>query len=78
MTICRYTAKVIQPSRGAAEAQLRSLKKIKPAYNGHVFPCIHCQGFHIGRKRQDAHKNKYSARWDGSSTDKTHNVIEIE
>lgn len=78
MKICRETTKVSQPSRGAAVAQLRSIKKVEPEYKGDVYPCPYCAGWHVGRPRKNSHKNKYSPRWSSPSTDNRHNVIEIE
>ncbi len=59
MKFCRQTGKMSHASRGKAEAALRGLNKIKPAYKGNIYPCIHCRGFHVGRARQGAHRNKY-------------------
>jgi hypothetical protein len=47
---------VIHLSRGKAEAHLRSLKD---GYTGRVYPCEHCGGWHVGREKKNAHKDKY-------------------
>lgn len=55
----RRCVKVSHPSRGAAEAHLRSLTKLDTSYDGKVYPCIYCHGWHIGRAKKLLHKNKY-------------------
>lgn len=50
----------VSHSRGMAEAQLRSIHRMNPDYNGHVYPCVQCQGWHVGRAKKFAHKNKYA------------------
>ena len=49
----------VSHSRGMAEAQLRSIHRMNPDYNGHVYPCERCAGWHVGRAKKFAHKNKY-------------------
>jgi hypothetical protein len=47
------------PSKGAAEAHLRSLLRVEPEYRGHVYPCIECREWHVGRLKKNAHVNKF-------------------
>jgi hypothetical protein len=54
--LCPQSKKVIHLSRGKAEAHLRSLKD---GYTGRVYPCEHCGGWHVGREKKNAHKDKY-------------------
>lgn len=54
------TGKHINASSGAAEAQLRSILKREPEYSGHVYPCSCCRGWHVGRLKRNAHRNKYA------------------
>ena len=56
--ICEESGKQIQ-TKGKADAQLRSLKKLND-YEGEVYPCEYCKGYHVGRKKKWAHKNKYA------------------
>jgi hypothetical protein len=55
------TRKHRHPSRGKAEAQLRSVIKVRPEYaaQGRVYPCGQCAGWHVGRQRVRAHQSKY-------------------
>jgi len=62
MTVCPQGGKRIHYSEGMARAQLRSLQKRKPEYNGRVYPCVACRGFHVGRLKEKAHRNKYAKR----------------
>jgi hypothetical protein len=39
-------------SRGAAEAQLRSLKKFRPEITYDVYMCPFCNKWHVGRPTQ--------------------------
>lgn len=56
---CVETGKISHPSRGKAEAALRAIKKQKEEYQGHVYPCIYCQGFHFGRNQVGIHQSKF-------------------
>ena len=56
--LCAETGKVIKTSEGAAAAQLRSLQEYN-GYPGCVYPCIYCKGWHVGRAKKNAKKNKY-------------------
>lgn len=47
------TGKRTHPSRGAAEAALRSVVKRDDTYRGHVYPCGLCVGWHFGRWTRD-------------------------
>jgi hypothetical protein len=58
MIVCKQTHKTAHPSRGAAEAALRALKKTRE-YFGKPYPCPYCQRWHIGREKLGSHKNKY-------------------
>jgi len=58
--ICAATKKRIHPNQGMAEASLRSLWKRRD-YEGHVYPCTSCQGWHIGRLKKGAHVNRYKS-----------------
>lgn len=49
-------------SIGAAEAHLRSLKAKRKAYDGDVYACDKCHGWHVGRERAAAHRDKYARR----------------
>lgn len=46
-------------SKGEAEAHLRGLVKREAGYAGRVYLCPHCNFWHVGRAKKDAHKNKY-------------------
>jgi len=59
MDLCRITGKVRHPSRGKAQAALRSLKK-RIEYSGHTYPCIYCRGYHVGQLRKRAHRSRYA------------------
>jgi hypothetical protein len=41
------------PSKGAAEAQMRSLRRrdgyVRDAERLNVYHCVYCQGWHVGR-----------------------------
>lgn len=51
-------------SQGQATAHLRGLRDRRLAigltYDGHVYPCLECAGWHIGRAKKGAHRNKYA------------------
>ena len=53
------SGKVSHPSRGKAEAALRSLVTAREGYAGRVYLCIFCEGWHVGRLKKNAHVNKY-------------------
>lgn len=53
------TGKQRHASQGAAAAHLRGLRR-KNAYVGRVYPCLQCAGWHVGREKQRAHKNKFA------------------
>jgi hypothetical protein len=55
---CKSSGKVRHESRGAAEAQLRAIQKLKE-YEGHTYPCTECLGWHVGRFKNRSHRNKY-------------------
>ncbi len=61
MLKCRRTGKHCH-SEGKAQAQLRSILKIRPDYEGRVYCCIFCRHYHVGREKQGAHKNKYAKK----------------
>lgn len=65
MILCHQTGKHSHKSSGAAEAQLRGLVQRK-GYDGHVYPCIYCQGWHVGRRKKNTHRNKYLTSDDGA------------
>ena len=52
--------KIIYFSKSKAEAALRSLQ-VKNDYQGCVYPCPCCNGFHLGRRKANVHVNKYRA-----------------
>jgi hypothetical protein len=58
MEVCAKSGKHGHPSQGKAEAQLRNLKELNE-YEGVVYACESCKGWHVGRLKQKAHKNKY-------------------
>lgn len=60
MSKCLGSNKVIFFSEGKAGAALRSLRE-KGVYSGKVYPCPCCNGYHIGREKKNAHRNKYKA-----------------
>jgi hypothetical protein len=55
---CHRTGKVIHASRGKADAHLRNLVA-RTGYVGESYPCLFCHGWHVGRQKKSAHKNKY-------------------
>jgi hypothetical protein len=55
--VCIKTGKHSHLSQGKAEAHLRHLKET--GYEGVVYSCQYCEGWHVGRLKQNAHKNKY-------------------
>lgn len=55
---CPENNKVIFLNKSKAGASLRSLKE-RFDYKGGVFPCVCCGGYHVGRNKKKAHKNKY-------------------
>ena len=58
-TYCRREGKVSHPSKGMATAHLRSLKK-RLGYSGQVYACIHCFGWHVGRRlRTEARRDHF-------------------
>jgi hypothetical protein len=59
MVRCMETKKITYFAKAKAEASLRTLILKNPDYNGRVFPCPCCQGWHIGRPRKNEHQNKY-------------------
>ena len=57
---CPESGKHFHASRGAAEAQLRSVEKMDRAHGeAYVYPCVACCGWHIGRRKKNAHVSKY-------------------
>jgi len=54
---CQRTGKHCH-SEGAAEAQLRSILRTNPSYNGRVYFCRWCGKHHVGRN-SPYNKNKY-------------------
>ena len=58
---CAESQKVVFSSKGKAGAALRSLQ-LKADYTGQIYPCPFCNGYHIGREKKNAHKNKYKAQ----------------
>lgn len=56
---CPVSGKVVHFDRRVAEAQLRSLQE-GFGYAGHVYPCEGCGGFHVGREKRRAHRNRYA------------------
>jgi hypothetical protein len=48
------------PSRGLAEAHLRSLVRNREGYDGRVYPCEECCGWHVGRAKKSARRSKYA------------------
>lgn len=55
---CPKSQKVVFLSKNKAEAALKSLQ-LRNDYTGHIYPCVDCCGYHIGRDKKNAHKNKY-------------------
>jgi len=62
MKVCRRSGKHIHKSRGAAEAHIRSLVKIEPDIQWNAYLCVYCRGWHVGRSRKGAHRNKYASQ----------------
>ena len=58
MEVCFKTGKHSHPSRSKADAHLRGLRE-RMGYEGSVYTCQYCEGWHVGRAKQTAHKNKY-------------------
>lgn len=60
MQICSRSGKQIHYSRGEAQAQLRSiLSNNNRNYDGKPYACIYCGGWHVGRRKKNARRNKY-------------------
>jgi hypothetical protein len=59
LSTCPQEKKKINRTRGAAEAQLRSIQRMREGYEGKVYPCPYCRGWHVGRLKANAHQNKY-------------------
>lgn len=55
----RCTGKVKHPSRGKAEAALRSLQRLEPDEEMQVYPCPFCKKWHLGHRAVGNPKNKY-------------------
>jgi hypothetical protein len=56
--ICMETGKIFHPSLGEAIAHQNAIKErcgniVEP------YHCQHCGGWHVGRVKEKAHKNKY-------------------
>ncbi len=62
MRTCPASNNKVVHTKDGALAQLRSLLKRNPDYPGDVYPCIHCQGYHVGRLKATAHRNKYKGK----------------
>lgn len=56
---CIPTGKEVHQSEGKAKAHLRHLQKNGEYQKGRVYPCLFCGGWHVGREKENAHKNKY-------------------
>ena len=54
---CPKSGKQIHLSAGKACAQLRSLQE--HGYEGEAYFCKYCSGWHVGRLKKNAHRNKY-------------------
>ena len=54
------TGKHRHASKGAAEAHLRSLVKIGDEVQRYAYPCNDCFGWHVGRDKEHAHRNRYA------------------
>ncbi len=59
MKRCKHTGKHCH-SKGKAEAQLRSILRVKPAYEGRAYYCFWCGEYHVGRRSKKGHQNKYA------------------
>jgi hypothetical protein len=55
---CQKTGKQIHLSINKAQKHLIRLKEMKN-YEGKVYGCLYCGGWHIGRQKKNARKNKY-------------------
>ena len=55
---CIASGKQRHMCKGGAEAQLRSLKLRFVDYEGTVFHCGYCYGWHVGRLKKGAHRNR--------------------
>lgn len=54
MTCCPKTWKQVHYTREEAQSHLRSLRQKRSDYNGEVYHCSACGGFHVGRARPGA------------------------
>jgi hypothetical protein len=60
---CPSSGKEIHWSYGEAMAHLRSLReRTEYQYQGEVYPCDGCGGWHVGRLKRSAHRNKYKRK----------------
>jgi hypothetical protein len=59
MSALRCDGKVRHPSKGAADAHLRSVKRLPgyELYGGESYPCVKCRDWHVGRRKIGAHVN---------------------
>lgn len=58
--ICIKSGKISHQSKRKANAHLKSIEEnSKNPYDGCSYPCIYCNGWHVGRFKKKAHKNKY-------------------
>ena len=57
--LCKaHRDKVSHKNRRVAQAMLRLLKGWKKNYDGHVYHCGDCNGYHVGRPDMRMHKRK--------------------
>lgn len=54
MNTCPRTGKLSHQTAQQARGQLISLKRRRRGYNGRVYHCRHCGGYHVGRLSADA------------------------
>lgn len=62
MTYCRVSGKQSHSTREEAQRHLKALRHKMCKYDGEVYPCLSCRGFHVGRPRKGTHQNKYRQR----------------
>ncbi len=62
MPALRCDGKIRHPSKGAADAHLRSVTRLTGYERSEAccsYPCVKCHGWHVGRRKIGAHVNKY-------------------
>lgn len=57
--ICEDAGKIIHNSKQKAHQHVWHLNETQGKYEGRPYRCTFCRGWHVGRAKENAHKNKY-------------------